>query len=481
MTERDIEILTHVSRYRLTIRQVLDRLFFPGGASSKNVLQRLLDEKRLQSRRFSSTGLSYYQLTLRQAREFSCPENRAKSFGAAALHENLAVLWHCLLNGRDLIRLENNEIEDQLGFPLQIPVVHDPRTNTLSLIHVPGSLTGDDYTASKFKRLSIRIAASEKSKQLLSDGKLDYAVLVETPERQASIDHYLSHAGFPTTPPILISLAPSPVTLQSFLATPPQNSTLTVIPAAKPPASYPLRFTSNPKPEELDDRGIHILRHVFHYRTSIPSIIKNRFLNGLSEDEKKLRLAQLAAPDDSLYLRSFSLDRGLARYELTPNGYSAIGEIPRHSLSALEENFALSVLWYCHYGTPQGKLLDEQNASRLLGVSRPGVFCLMSGLQKFIANISLVTSVSDVSDCLRETQANQDSDFQNPQIRSAVLAKSLRYVLLANTRDTMEAIHARIEDSSTPRLRNLIVRRVPGTSTFSRELHALFNLRKAKR
>ena len=45
MTPRDEQILRHVARHRLSIRPVLQRLFFKSPDAAGNVVARLLDRK----------------------------------------------------------------------------------------------------------------------------------------------------------------------------------------------------------------------------------------------------------------------------------------------------------------------------------------------------------------------------------------------------------------------------------------------------
>src|SRR3972149_107866 len=93
MEDRDLSILRHVGLYRITLRPVLERLFFAGGSWGA-VLQRLRSDGWLQAGKFPR-NVSYYQLTPKAAAYLALPLSRATPFGAQALHKHLAILWFC--------------------------------------------------------------------------------------------------------------------------------------------------------------------------------------------------------------------------------------------------------------------------------------------------------------------------------------------------------------------------------------------------
>lgn len=86
MTPRDDQILRHVARHQLTIRPVLQRLFFKSPDAASNVVARLLKAGLLESSKLPD-GFSYYQLTDKGARAIGLarpPRVRSmKQLGAA--------------------------------------------------------------------------------------------------------------------------------------------------------------------------------------------------------------------------------------------------------------------------------------------------------------------------------------------------------------------------------------------------------------
>ena len=53
--EREDNILDHIGRYRITLRAVLERLFFEG-ASCNNVVQRLVRQGKIRAREKGLAG-----------------------------------------------------------------------------------------------------------------------------------------------------------------------------------------------------------------------------------------------------------------------------------------------------------------------------------------------------------------------------------------------------------------------------------------
>lgn len=118
MSDRDDRILAHVGLYQLTLRCVLEELFFDG-ANCGNVVQRLVAAKQLQIREGLPDRLSYYQLTRAEANRRGLPESRARALQNQALHTALAVLWFCSMSSVKRHRLEPQDV-DQF-FPETIP------------------------------------------------------------------------------------------------------------------------------------------------------------------------------------------------------------------------------------------------------------------------------------------------------------------------------------------------------------------------
>src|SRR5262245_16169686 len=105
--DRDLKIIRHIGLHRLSLRVVLEKLFFDGSESAcDNVITRLRKGGRIQAVRGLPDKYSYYQLTKQEATAQGFPEERAEPLGPQALHEHLAVLWFCCMGQRPRYRLE---------------------------------------------------------------------------------------------------------------------------------------------------------------------------------------------------------------------------------------------------------------------------------------------------------------------------------------------------------------------------------------
>lgn len=118
LTERDLKILEHVARYRITTSDILQGLFFaenqPG--SVKNVLKRLIKGEYLQSRPLFHKRV-YYQLTATSARSIGESGDIANSLGSQALIRTYGVLAFCCRAGtnKPLQKFTRHEFEQ--AFP----------------------------------------------------------------------------------------------------------------------------------------------------------------------------------------------------------------------------------------------------------------------------------------------------------------------------------------------------------------------------
>lgn len=112
--DRDRQILQHIGRYRLSLRCVLEHLFFED-RSCANVIQRLLRDGRIQSFQKIAGGLSHYELTLAEAQRQGVPLDRARGFGGQALGTHLGVLWFCCMETKQRKRLEPHELQQLFG------------------------------------------------------------------------------------------------------------------------------------------------------------------------------------------------------------------------------------------------------------------------------------------------------------------------------------------------------------------------------
>ncbi|MFN3194030.1 MAG: hypothetical protein ACE361_26210 [Aureliella sp.] len=95
-TDRDLEILDHLMRYRLTTREILQRLFFEDSDISavSKVTTRLIDRGALNKGDLDGERV-YYTIGSYGAEIFGLNRNKAKLLGPQARVDNYAILQFC--------------------------------------------------------------------------------------------------------------------------------------------------------------------------------------------------------------------------------------------------------------------------------------------------------------------------------------------------------------------------------------------------
>lgn len=169
---RDQKILDHIGRYRMTLRPVLDRLFFADESSGcGNVLKRLIDAGLVTARDGLPSKRRYYQLTAKGA-EGRVPLGRTKPMRAQSLRSAIAILWFCTMGDSPRTRIESWELRDiladempagkhcmQPGNPLQLFRVQVPSGRT----KVAGVISGlRDHMKESFAHPVVRRMAKDR-------------------------------------------------------------------------------------------------------------------------------------------------------------------------------------------------------------------------------------------------------------------------------------------------------------------------------
>src|SRR6478672_11983998 len=108
MTKRDEAIEKHIGENVLSIRAVIEAQFFKG-KSSDHVLNRLVNQGKIQCRDGLPGGLSYYQLSKAEAQTLGFPEHRSRPRRSRALREALAVLWFCCMSEPSRRRIDRQD------------------------------------------------------------------------------------------------------------------------------------------------------------------------------------------------------------------------------------------------------------------------------------------------------------------------------------------------------------------------------------
>ncbi len=215
---RDEKMLDHIGRYRVTLRPVLDHLFFCDESSGcGNVIKRLLASGYITAREGLPAKRRYYQLTAVGA-EGRVPLGRTKPMRAQSLRSALAILWFCAMNETPRLRLETWELRDildadlpagkhcaQPGDPLKLFRVQIPsgRTKTAGVINALKDHLEESFTHAVIKRWA-------------KDRRYGFAILAEA-ERVPELRAAVAKHGLNRYASILVEPVPSPQTLTRAL------------------------------------------------------------------------------------------------------------------------------------------------------------------------------------------------------------------------------------------------------------------------
>jgi len=195
MEERDLKILQHVGLYRISLRPVLQRLFF-GDANPGAVLQRLREEGWLRTGKLPR-NVSYYQLTGKAAGYLDLPLSRATPFGAQALLGHLATLWFCCMQQTPRYRVDEDKL-DRL-FPQGAPsgdhcVEGGAPKSRVYRVCVPNAEARIRNIVRQARTIYRRAIAVPGLGRWVADHRYAFAILVEMQERKSALKDALQAA-----------------------------------------------------------------------------------------------------------------------------------------------------------------------------------------------------------------------------------------------------------------------------------------------
>jgi len=198
MYERDELILKHIGKYGHSVRAVIEKLFF-ADATSDHVLNRLVKEKRIVPASGIPGGMSYYRLSLSEARARSVPEHRARPKKGPALRLVLQVLWFCCMSEKNRTLLDRKKIRETFGNGNGSGKPHcaesDGEQSIVYRIYAPGPNSRDDYLLKCLRSDMEKGLERPELKSWIEAGAFAFAVLVETPERKEKLKRLISKTG----------------------------------------------------------------------------------------------------------------------------------------------------------------------------------------------------------------------------------------------------------------------------------------------
>lgn len=217
--EREDNILDHIGRYRVTLRAVLERLFFED-ASCNNVVQRLVRQGKIRAREKGLAGkLNYYQLTTAEARRRVLPTSRAAALGARALHVHLGVLWFCCMLDRPRRRIEEDEVQSLFAtLPSQLPHCAEdgnpPRIIRIQVTDPTARVTG---VVKRFRRSLYDAVDDPKIAGWVHARRYAFALLAESRARKHAIQSAVCKDPMSKIADVIVALAPSAMTVREEL------------------------------------------------------------------------------------------------------------------------------------------------------------------------------------------------------------------------------------------------------------------------
>jgi hypothetical protein len=219
MQERDEKILKHIGLYRVSLRGVIEELFFDG-ESCDHVIQRLQESGRIRAIKGLPDNLSYYQLTLSEARLRGIKQ-RAHRRGKQ-LAEDLAVLWFSCMGARPRPRLERKPLGKVFGRGpgMGKPFCREKHSETEQIIYcvrVAGPGTDDKRLLHDIEWWVRNWLSDTKRAQYILAKLLGFSILVEHPDRVEKLRELVARRDALTGVLINIEEAPGPHQLASAI------------------------------------------------------------------------------------------------------------------------------------------------------------------------------------------------------------------------------------------------------------------------
>jgi hypothetical protein len=219
MDDSDLRILHHLGRYTVTLRRVLQVLFFEGG-SAETALKRLERGGYIQRVERQLPGnFSYYQLKKRGAAVINVSENKAKPKETKGLAQDLAALWFSCMGDRPRKRLVDTELRTLFGAPKGGNVIHVAQAEeepTVFRLFIPEADSNLERYVTTLKRAAHESCTDEKLLRWIERGTFQFAVLLTNEGRKEKLAELIRASDFPDLR-IQIALAPSPRELQLFI------------------------------------------------------------------------------------------------------------------------------------------------------------------------------------------------------------------------------------------------------------------------
>lgn len=231
ITPRQEAILRHIARYALTLRPVLDTLFYQGQANGceGDVLQLraqkfiMAVENAVADPVDPHARYSYYQLTKAGAKRIGASEYRGKALGGQAVARYLAFLWFCCIKRPRRHRIGVAQLVQIFGddvLPpsvdkkkeLLLPGFHclDKTEHSYRVLHLYAPKTSVADTATEIRKRLREARRLPVIELAIVDRQYAMAVLTETTQQRDSLRTQLARSFADDPVSILVACSPGP-------------------------------------------------------------------------------------------------------------------------------------------------------------------------------------------------------------------------------------------------------------------------------
>lgn len=231
LTARQQQILRHLARYEVSLRPVLDRLFYEGRRDGCEAdLQALSHQGYLAAHPSAiseptepNTLYSYNHLTRKACRAIGASESRCRNKGGESLSRALAFLWFCCMKRHRRHRLEASDLADIFG----AANVHETVRGTARALMLHGYHCLDREPSGRFRVLNMyatktspsetvrelrkrieEVRTSEALEPALDAHEYGFAVLAPTVEMRDAVRRQLTDAQAKLGALCLVTVAP---------------------------------------------------------------------------------------------------------------------------------------------------------------------------------------------------------------------------------------------------------------------------------
>lgn len=221
MEKREEMILDHLGRYTISLKKVIDELYFDGG-NAQTTLNKLVTAELIQSVQNGLSGnFRYYQLTSKGTKNRGIPPNRSREKEPKGLSQDLAALWFACMGDARRTRLTTTELRSLFGAPKGGNVIHIAEDageeTTVYRLFAPSDNSSLRSFVATLKKSAHDAFGDERLLRWIERGTYCLLVLLQNESRREDLRRLIKDEEFPDIR-IRLDLAPSATTLKEFMS-----------------------------------------------------------------------------------------------------------------------------------------------------------------------------------------------------------------------------------------------------------------------